>query len=244
MRLLIGIDDTDNRESRGTGFQARSMAAMLAREGLARVNGITRHQHFVHPDIPYTSQNSSACIVAETDDIDLLWSACSDFLLNAAAEGSDAGLAITLPEQIQDELITWAASTKQRVVSMEEAVALANKTGIRLKGFTGNHQGIIGALAATALRHHGNDGRFIATGNNFHLRELPAGSYTALSLLEATQADLVTDLHFRPVAPSDMVLVGDYLRPVLRNQKCTILVTKTDTANDWESAGKDILRNY
>jgi hypothetical protein len=244
MKVLIGIDDTDNRESRGTGFQARSMAAMLVREGLARVNGITRHQHFVHPDIPYTSQNSSACILAEADDIDILWSACSDFLLNAAADGSDAGLAIALPEQIQDELIKWAASTKQRVVLMDDAFALAEKTGIRLKGFTGNHQGIIGALASTALRHSGADGRFIATGNNFHLRELPGGVYTTTSLLEATHADCVTDLNLNPTGSSDTILVHEYLRPVLRNHKCTILVTKTDTTDDWESAGKDILRNY
>ena len=36
MRYLIGIDDTDNLESRGTGFRARQLSARLDEAGLAR----------------------------------------------------------------------------------------------------------------------------------------------------------------------------------------------------------------
>ncbi len=52
---LIGIDDTDNLESRGTGFRARQLAQQLQQRGLARLRGVTRHQLFVSPEIPYTS---------------------------------------------------------------------------------------------------------------------------------------------------------------------------------------------
>lgn len=55
MRYLIGIDDTDNLESRGTGFRARQLLQRLAEAGFARPLGITRHQLYVHSDIPYTS---------------------------------------------------------------------------------------------------------------------------------------------------------------------------------------------
>ncbi len=67
MRLLIGIDDTDNKESRGTGYNSRQLASAIEANGLGRVHGITRHQLFIHPDIPYTSQNSSACLDVDTE---------------------------------------------------------------------------------------------------------------------------------------------------------------------------------
>ena len=60
--LLIGIDDTDNLETRGTGFRARQLASGLQASALATTHGITRHQLLVDPRIPYTSHNSSACL--------------------------------------------------------------------------------------------------------------------------------------------------------------------------------------
>ena len=60
--LLIGIDDTDNLDTRGTGYRARTLAQGLVDAGLAAVHGITRHQLLVDPRIPYTSHNSSACL--------------------------------------------------------------------------------------------------------------------------------------------------------------------------------------
>jgi hypothetical protein len=60
MSIFAGIDDTDNLESRGTGRLTRSIAAEPGKTyGLY---GVTRHQLLVHPDIPYTSQNSAAVI--------------------------------------------------------------------------------------------------------------------------------------------------------------------------------------
>ncbi|MDK2890060.1 MAG: hypothetical protein PWR21_692, partial [Methanoculleus sp.] len=60
MTIYLGIDDTDTRESRGTGRLARMIATELARS--YTVTGVTRHQLFVHPAVPYTSHNSSAVI--------------------------------------------------------------------------------------------------------------------------------------------------------------------------------------
>ena len=45
--LLIGIDDTDNLESRGTGYRARMLARHLGEAQLGTVTGITRHQLLV-----------------------------------------------------------------------------------------------------------------------------------------------------------------------------------------------------
>ena len=67
-KWLIGIDDTDNLESRGTGHRVRWLGDLLAREDLADIKGITRHQLLVDPRIPYTSHNSSTCMQISADD--------------------------------------------------------------------------------------------------------------------------------------------------------------------------------
>ena len=59
--ILIGIDDTDNPTSPGTGRLARNVSVELERRGLKTL-GVTRHQFLVHKAIPYTSHNSGACI--------------------------------------------------------------------------------------------------------------------------------------------------------------------------------------
>ena len=57
--ILIGLDDTDNAVSRGTGYLARTLLGELARRG-CRPIGVTRHQLLLDARIPYTSHNSSA----------------------------------------------------------------------------------------------------------------------------------------------------------------------------------------
>ena len=61
-RILIGIDDTDDSESTGTGCLAQRLVGVLGEAGLGSAVGITRHQLLIDPRIPYTSHNSSACI--------------------------------------------------------------------------------------------------------------------------------------------------------------------------------------
>jgi hypothetical protein len=58
--IYIGLDDTDNKTSRGTGRLARAIAESLAERYAVR--GITRHQLLVDPRVPYTSHNSSATL--------------------------------------------------------------------------------------------------------------------------------------------------------------------------------------
>ncbi len=102
MRYYIGIDDTDNLESRGTGHRARQLGAMLQDAGIARLLSITRHQLLVHQDIPYTSHNSSACLLMDCDAAkeSELKTFCREFLLSESAPGSDAGLCIASFESV------------------------------------------------------------------------------------------------------------------------------------------------
>ena len=84
--LIIGIDDTDNLESRGTGHLARQLGLGLEAAGLCRLKNIVRHQLLVSPKIPYTSHNSSASIVVdEVNDVQDVIGFSREMLLQSSA---------------------------------------------------------------------------------------------------------------------------------------------------------------
>jgi len=129
LRYLIGIDDTDNLESRGTGFRARCLGAELAAAGLARIDGVSRHQLLVHPDIPYTSHNSALCLDGFVADgrIDEVREFCRDFLLRESAEGSDAGLCIAEYDTLNGTVRAFGVRAKQEVLVRSEAEDVARE---------------------------------------------------------------------------------------------------------------------
>ena len=66
MNIFIGLDDTDNKESRGTGHLARVIAENLAEQ--YEVVGVTRHQLLFDPRVPYTAKNSCAAVILNCND--------------------------------------------------------------------------------------------------------------------------------------------------------------------------------
>ena len=165
MTILIAIDDTDNLESRGTGRLARAIADTLAKE--YPVYGITRHQLYVHPDIPYTSHNSCAVIHLETNghaDIDGIFATAERVMLADFVTGSDPGLAVARVEEISAPLIAFGRDAKISIQTQTKARALAKNLGIRLKGLGGTEDGVIGAMAGLGLAVNLNDGRFLQRG--------------------------------------------------------------------------------
>ncbi len=83
MIYLVGIDDTDNLESRGTGFIGRTMGEEISAAGLGICGGVSRHQLLFDPRVPYTSHNSSLCLEIETDKPDEVWSFMVEYLLRS-----------------------------------------------------------------------------------------------------------------------------------------------------------------
>ncbi len=171
MTLYLGIDDTDTRESRGTGRLARTIAAELARR--YTVTGVTRHQLFVHPAVPYTSHNSSAVIhIEETGNGAAadVFATAKELMLADFIEGSDPGICVAAGSAVGDEVSRFGLSAKTSLVTQEEARALARGAGILLKGLGGTEDGVIGALAGVGLAASGNDGRFVQKGTIRDLR--------------------------------------------------------------------------
>ncbi|HUB24862.1 MAG TPA: hypothetical protein VL992_05480 [Tepidisphaeraceae bacterium] len=158
--ILIGIDDTDNDTSPGTGRVARRLGEELARRG-ARLTGITRHQFLKDPRIPYTSHNSGACLAIEWGGAIAELRFVMDLIGQWAAPGSDPGVCIAGVQSVNAAVMEWGWKATDRVLTMEQAVALATSSGLDLAALGGTGQGIIGALASVGLRADGNEGRFL-----------------------------------------------------------------------------------
>jgi hypothetical protein len=159
MTIYLGIDDTDMPETPGTGKIARMIASHLSPH--CRVSGITRHQLFLHPDIPYTSHNSSAVIHCEGGDLEKLFSIAKKILTDQHAVGSDPGLAIAQRSSVGPAVITFGMDAKNTVLTQSRARKVAEHAGLLLYGVGGTEDGVIGALAGIGLARTGNDGRFI-----------------------------------------------------------------------------------
>ncbi|MDP2722795.1 MAG: hypothetical protein Q8O72_08560 [Bacteroidales bacterium] len=244
MRILIGIDDTDNKESRGTGYNARQLAAAIEINGLGKVRGITRHQLLVHPDIPYTSQNSSACLDVDSNDLRGLKAFARDFMLSVGAIGSDVGLCIVEKERVPEEIIQWGLDAKSIVLKINTAIEKAEKQDIYLVGLTGTHGGVIGALAGVGLRAGGNDGRFIWINSEKNLRDIEQGVHNIELLHHMAGIDEI-QCHGEVVSnPTDRVWLNGWARPVLKNHKSVLLVDKelNNTNYEWKCSAKESVR--
>jgi hypothetical protein len=241
MRFLIGIDDTDSEDSRGTGFRARGLGALLAERGLAATGGVSRHQLFVDPRIPYTSHNSSLCLDSDVSaSRPELVGACRSYLKDESAPGSDPGLCVAPFAAVSGAVVSFARRAKTEVLQVAEAEELARTEGIHLETVAGDRCGVIGALAAVGLRAMGDDGRFVWVPG---VRELN-GSHRAASLVRETGIDEVRGTDGSAVGADDLVDVDPWPRPVVRGGRAVLLVQPGDKDGTWMLAPRNFIKTF
>ncbi len=208
MEIFIGIDDTDNKESRGTGHLARVIAGKLSKT--YSVQGILRHQLLFDPRVPYTAKNSCAAIMLSSQtapDLALLLAEVEEIMLADFQPGSDPGLCVTCT--VPQAIINFGRLAQVDLVHQSTARQLAQDHQILLRGLGGSEDGVIGALSAVGLAYCGQDGRYIQVGS---IREL-SGPQPIEKLLQAGLHSVRT-LDETPVT-SGMVM-ADKLRPARR----------------------------
>ncbi len=238
--VYIGIDDTDNLETRGTGFRARQLMQLLEAEKLGKGLGITRHQLLFDKRVPYTSHNSSACLALKGDSgIDELADLCREFLLSIAAIGSDVGLCVA--DEVQAlRSAKFGQKAKVDLVTQQQAREVAEQLSILLEGLTGDHQGIIGALSAVGLHVEGNDGRYI-WGRG--LRDFDNQIMTLRMIKEKTNIDKVALLDGSEIVCGEVQIhLGPWPRTV-RLEKQAVLLVERLSGNDFKVLDKEIIKS-
>jgi hypothetical protein len=209
--LYLGFDDTDTKDApKGTGRMIRDFCAGL--DARFRLHCVLRHQLPRLPDIPFTSNNSSACAVIGVDDPALgreLFDTAAAFLSSQTPEGSDPGLCLSAPGAVTDRLVAFALDCNGRHMTQKAAMDAA--TGLLLAGVGGTNDGLIGAAAAVGLTRHGWCGRFIELGA---MRSLPPNVRVKDLVGLGIQVVSVDRDPLTPLA-DDTVATGGWLRPSL-----------------------------
>lgn len=251
-RWLIGIDDTDNLESRGTGFRARHLAQQLQLAGLTRLHSVTRHQLFVSPEIPYTSHNSAACLALDfaAGDYVAVRDLCREYLTRESAAGSDAGLCIAAEAKVRPAVTEFGRRAKREVLRIADSHALAAAEGIFLEGLTGTRQGVIGALSAVGLHRSRDDGRFLWMRG---VRDLQPGTYFLRDLKARTDIERFESIAGVEILSDDAAITfTEWARPVFRHGYAVLLLeqetmepAKNEQPDDrWRVAAKDFIKRF
>lgn len=243
MEILLTIDDTDNFESVGTGELCENIASHIETMGWGQCSGITRHQLFVHEDIPYTSHNSSMCFRASIaeDQFQPIIDYASRFLESESAEGSDPGLCVVNTATLADAkpLMAFGKKAKKQVLTKADAYRLASELKIHLSEHGGTGDGIIGALAGTGLRMTGNDGRF----KGHHQIPSVDGFATVNDLLQHERIDKVEGLQGQSLEGHIPVVLSKKVKTVLLNDQAVLLVYQ-DEDQVWRNCTKQQLKGY
>lgn len=227
----LGFDDTDDKDApMGTGRLVREFIYSLPDH--YRTVGVVRHQLPRLDNIPYTSNNSSACAIIEMQDdssLDNLRELAVAHLMLHCAPGSDPGLCIAGEDQITADIINYGQTVTGRKMSQLDAMETARN--IELYGLGGTNDGIIGACAAIGLTKFGWCGRFIEYGG---LRAL--GSKLTVQDLANTGIDVISvDRDPLVPLPEHRIINAKWIRPSLWSGRA-VLQVKAVEPGVWEPA--------
>ncbi len=236
MRVYVCFDDTDVLGAdRGTGKLVRWFTERLP-EGCTTW-GVVRQQLLVHPDVPYTSHNSSGCAVIDVPDESFLPGLAELGAAHIAEhfmEGSDPGLCIAPETAVFAPLIAFGNRAAIEVVTQDDARAAAEAAGVHLSGHGGTNDGIIGAIAGVGLTAGGWTGRFVDY-------RVPLRGFSAITTVGEVEAAGITvvavDRNVMVPKPTDTLDTQDWLRPRLWGGRPVAPVT-TLGPNAWTAIGK------
>ncbi|MDD4334281.1 MAG: hypothetical protein PHY77_01600 [Desulfotomaculaceae bacterium] len=249
MRVLVCIDDTDNLESIGTGKLAYKIINSIEERGWGRCEAISRHQLYVHDEIPYTSHNSSMCFGVDLDGaiLERLINYAADFLIRESAAGSDPGLCVVVPGQLKEpaQLIEFGFKAKGAVLTKKEAYQLAGQLGVHLSEHGGTGGGVIGALAGAGLRLSGNDGRL---RGRLKIGDKNVNDEVLVSEIKAqTSVHIVQSLEGQILHDRDLVRLGEKVKAVLMGGKVVMPVYPICANNcgaRWQTCTKEQLKKF
>lgn len=227
--ILVGIDDTDTLETRGTNYLAREIVRRAASRW--RCLRILRHQLLFDDRIPYTSHNGSASIalqpIGDANASDLI-ALCRETMRERFVTGSDPGLCVAevVPEPLQE----FGRRCQAEIVTQDDARQLAARHDLFLEGLGGTEGGVIGALAAVGLAVTGDDGRII------QWMTWPDDLSGIQPITEIRKRDIeVRDIDRGTDVSTGLVNVGKHLRPNYRAHSAVLFARRDTSSPDSDS---------
>jgi hypothetical protein len=219
--LVVGIDDTDMPGTPGTGHLARLISEELSSGG--HLPGVTRHQLYEGPGVPKTHRNSAAAVGLSTVlSPEEILERTAVIVLREHAPGSDPGVAVVAGKPPFGAL-EFARRAQAGLVTQREAVGVAAQAGLLVTGLAGTEDGVIGAVAAAALRADGNDGRYVGLSG---IRGL-TGTMTVTEILDRTGIAAVVDVDTgEPVGGDGRLDTGDWVRPRLTGGRPVLMARR------------------
>ncbi|WP_456478033.1 methanogenesis marker protein 11 [Geoglobus ahangari] len=146
-KVVIGVDDTDSKDGGATWSLVNEIAYKLEKEGLGHYLSHSIVQ--LYTKAPEKTTNCvSISVTFATDRAEELVSEFRKRLKENTLSDETVMVVyrrVTIPEELRE----YALQVKRRVVSIEEARSVAEKTGVEVYEITGE-RGLIGALASLA----------------------------------------------------------------------------------------------
>lgn len=224
-KTYICIDDTDEiGYGKSTGLLSEEIKNHIEKRYNKKCSLITRHQLFIHEDIPYISHNSSMCFTTflTKEEKNEIAKFVIKYIEKYSAPTSEPGICIGFEKDIVDyeDLIKYGFHAKEKVLKKEDAYLMAKNQNLHLSEHKNNGQGVVGALAGVALRLYGSDGKI--KGNLEVLKEY----VSVKKLLENITIDEVQFVNGKLVPLNVNVRIKDSLKRVMLNHKSVVLVKK------------------
>jgi len=242
--LLIGIDDTDDNCSKGTGYFSRKLGCYLEENMLGRVLGISRHQLCTNNRINYTTNNSSACIeICICVEASKLIEGIRNYTKEHTSKKANPGFCVIDMTNVPKSLLDFGLKSKTKIVSVNEAYKIAAEHNIHLEGIKQGASGIIGALAAVGLRATGNDGRMIWVQGR-EISEMQ-GVFVAGEIYSTTRVDSIKTLEGFKIPVNATIELNKSARPVIKENTITLFVEECNEKEvaEWRVISEKAIKN-
>ncbi len=153
-KVVIGVDDTDTKESGATWSLVNEIAYKLEKDGLGiyLLHTITQ----LYLDNPYKTTNCvSISVTFATQDVEALVDEFGS-MLEERTLSEDTAMAVSTQITIDEELREYGKLAKMEMLDVNYARDVAERNDIELIAVTGE-RGIIGALAAISFSDSPDD---------------------------------------------------------------------------------------
>ena len=225
-QFVIGVDDTDDPESGGTGPLVRALAVRVEDEGFGSSLGVTRHRLLESAKIASTGRNSALALTVETErGFDEMEDYAVAFVREFAERGADPGVAVLSRHSDMPHILAFGRRSQQEVMKLPDAELFASEGNVRLRALGAKQRGTIGALAAAGLRAGGGDGHYIALRGLEDVR----GRVTAGQIRTATAiAKVLDEASGEELDRDDGVDAGEGLWPRLVGGEPVLLTVRSE----------------